>query len=115
MSAPAYAVVVGREAKRDLSAAVTYLIAHDAADRAALFLAELRTAFDSLAQWPKRGAKPRELKATAGYDVRQLNVGVFRVIYVVQDEVVTVLMVVDGRRDVGSLLTERLKVRPQQG
>ena len=63
---------------------------------------------ESLAAFPERGARPKELLSLGIRDYRQTFFKPYRVIYRVVGEHVYVYLIVDGRRDMQTLLARRL-------
>lgn len=61
-----------------------------------------------LAHFPERGSYPKELLALGIKEYRQTSFKPYRVIYRVLDRQVLVYLIVDGRRDMQSLLSRRL-------
>lgn len=100
-----------RTARADAETIVRYLLANNAVDAARTLTSDLRTAQTSLLSFPNRGARPKELPASDYRTVRQLLIGAIRVFYLVEEEVVTIFMVTDGRRNVAAMLEQRLRSR----
>ena len=71
-------------------------------------LQRIDAVFNSLTANPDRGPWPTELLELGIRDYRELFFKPYRVIYQVVESSVYVLMVVDGRRDMQSLLQSRL-------
>ena len=65
------------------------------------------SAATSLCTHPRRGRKVPELVANGVRDCRELLVAPFRLVYRASGKKVTVLAVLDGRRDLEDLLLER--------
>ena len=63
---------------------------------------------EGLAQFPERGSNPKELVALGIKDYRQTAFKPYRVIYRVLGGRVVIYLIVDGRRDMQSLLARRL-------
>lgn len=61
-----------------------------------------------LAQFPERGSYPRELVALGIKDYRQTAFKPYRVIHRVLGSRVVIHLIVDGRRDMQSVLARRL-------
>jgi len=61
-----------------------------------------------LAQSPEQGSYPRELVALGIKDYRQTMFKPYRAIYRVLNRQVVIYLIVDGRRDLWSLLARRL-------
>ena len=78
-------------------------------DRAAAKIIDgLALAVDSLADLAERGSVPKELLALGIAQYRQIIVKPFRIIYEALPERIIVHAILDGRRDIESLLTQRL-------
>lgn len=63
---------------------------------------------EGLAQFPERGSYPKELVALGIKDYRQTAFKPYRVIYRVLGNRVVIYLIVDGRRDMQSVLARRL-------
>ena len=62
----------------------------------------------SLSGSPERGAYPKEPLTLGIRDYREIFIKPYRVIYRVMGDIVYVLLIVDGRRDMQTLLQRRL-------
>ena len=100
-------VVVLRQAERDLEDIYDFIAVEDArtADR---FPTAIRDALSSLITLPLRGNVPPELRSLGVTEYREIRSTVYRIIYRVTAERVVVHCVLDGRRDMPSLLQRRL-------
>jgi toxin ParE1/3/4 len=85
-----------------------YVERHDSPDKADRLLGQIDKAFAGLSHSPERGAYPKELVALGIREYREVFFKPYRIIYRVLDKTVYVLLVVDGRRDMQSLLQRRL-------
>ncbi len=103
-----YPVLFTEGAERDLEELYDHVAASDSPLRADHLLDRLLTLVEALATQPGRGAVPRELAALGLREYRQVLFKPYRVIYRVLDAKVYVYLVVDGRRDLGALLSRRL-------
>jgi toxin ParE1/3/4 len=65
-------------------------------------------AVEGLAQFPERGSYPKELVALGIKEFRQTAFKPYRVIYRVIGSRVVIVLIVDGRRDMQSVLARRL-------
>lgn len=111
MTGKAREVRIAAGAARDLEAIYQRRLAQrgaDGADGADALLDRLVAALDSLADLPAKGPVVPELAALGVDEYRQLSNPPFRMIYLAEAEVVTVLIVADARRDFRTLLAERL-------
>lgn len=103
-----YKVLLTAGAESDLDALHGYLAEHDSPARANYVLDRLMEVAESLATFPERGSHPRELSALGIREYRQTYFKPYRVIYRVIGKQVIIYVIVDGRRDMQSLLSRRL-------
>jgi toxin ParE1/3/4 len=103
-----YAVWLTADAARDLEELYDFIATHDAPRKADHVLKQIEKAFSRLAEHPARGAFPNELLALGVREYREVFFKPYRIIYRVLDKDVYVLLIVDGRRDMQSLLQRRL-------
>ena len=104
----AYAVLLTNDAARDLEEIYDYIALHDSPQKADYVLKHIEKVFSSLSEFPERGAYPKELLALGISEYREIFFKPYRIIYRVMDKTVYVLLIVDGRRDMQSLLQRRL-------
>ena len=103
-----FAVSLTKDAARDLNELYDYITAHDSPRKADYVLEQIETAFSTLSEFPERGVYPKELLKLGIREYREIFFKPYRVIYRVMDKNVFVLLIVDGRRDMQSLLQRRL-------
>ena len=103
-----FKVLLTNDAARDLDGLYDYIALHDAPRKADSVLEQIEKAFSKLSEFPERGAYPKELLALGIREYREIFFKPYRIIYRVMDKNVYVLLVVDGRRDMQSLLQRRL-------
>lgn len=103
-----YEVLLTAGAERDLEALFDYIAEFDTPASADHVLDQLLKVVDSLTSFPERGAHPKELLALGIREYRQASFKPYRVIYRVVAERVYIYLIVDGRRDMQSLLARRL-------
>ncbi len=103
-----FEVLLTEAAARDLENIYDYIAAHDTEENATYVLDQIENAFQSLAQLPERGAYPMELKAVGIRQFREIFFKPYRIIYQVMGKTVYVMLIVDGRRDLQTLLQRRL-------
>jgi toxin ParE1/3/4 len=94
-------------ARQDLDAIIDY-IAADSVENALSVLDRIEESARSLELTPERGRIVPELRAADVYQYRELIERPWRILYRIDTARVLVLAVLDGRRDLGSLLLERL-------
>ena len=103
-----YEVLLTQGAEQDLEAICDYIAEFDCAANADDVLDKLTEVIESLAQFPQRGSYPKELVALGIREYRQTMFKPYRVIYRVTGHQVFVYLIVDGRRDMQSVLARRL-------
>lgn len=103
-----YEVLLTHGAERDLESIHDYIVQSDSIANADQVLDRLVKVADSLAQFPERGSYPRELLALGIREYRQTSFKPYRVIYRVIGSRVIIVLIVDGRRDMQSVLARRL-------
>ena len=103
-----FTVLLTNDAARDLDELYDYIALHDAPRKADYVLEQIEKAFSKLSEFPERGAYPKELLAIGIREYREIFFKPYRIIYRVMGKNVYVLLVVDGRRDMQSLLQRRL-------
>jgi toxin ParE1/3/4 len=103
-----FAVLLTNDAARDIEALYDYIALHDAPQKADNVLEQIEKAFSRLSEFPERGAYPKELAALGIREYRESFFKPYRIIYRIMDKDVYVLLIVDGRRDMQTLLQRRL-------
>jgi toxin ParE1/3/4 len=103
-----YEVLLTDGAEQDLEALHDYIAEYDSVANAENVLDRLMKAVDALANFPERGSYPKELAALGIKEYRQTAFKPYRVIYRVMGSQVIVYLIVDGRRDMQSVLARRL-------
>lgn len=103
-------VVLTRGAEQDLESIHDYIAEFDCVANADDVLDRLMGVVESLAQFPERGRYARELAALGIKEYRQTAFKPYRVIYRVVGHQVVIQLIVDGRRDMQSVLARRLLV-----
>lgn len=100
-------VVWTKTAQVDLDHIASFIANDDIAN--ALAVAErIRGRCETLAQHPERGRAVPELRAMDAPTHRELIEGSWRIVYRYDERSVSVVAVLDARRDLSSLLLERL-------
>ena len=103
-----FEVRLTRGAEIDLEVLYNYLCDNRSVAEADELLDLLLDAVGSLEIFPARGAVPKELDVLGIRDFRQILVQPYRMIYRVIGEVVFIMLIADGRRDMQALLERRL-------
>jgi toxin ParE1/3/4 len=95
-------------AKRDLEEIHDWIAQHDSPAKANYALNRLVAAANSIAALPGRGSRPTELPPGLKMDYRQVFFKPYRVIYRVTRTEIVIHLIADGRRNLQSLLFDRL-------
>ncbi len=103
-----FAVLLTSDAARDLNELYDYIAVHDSPRKADYVLEQIEKTFSTLSEFPERGVYPKELLKLGIREYREIFFKPYRIIYRVMDKNVYVLLIVDGRRDMQSLLQRRL-------
>ena len=103
-----FKVLLTRNALRDLEELYDYIAFHDTPRKAGNVLDKIEKTFSSLSELPERGAYPKELLVLGIREYREIFFKPYRIIYRIIKKKVYILLIVDGRRDMQSLLQRRL-------
>ncbi len=103
-----YHVRLTDEAEQDLIDIYRYVASHDSVEAADYLLDELDTLCSTLSAMPQRGHIPPELDRVAVSAYLEVHFKPYRVIYQLIGSEIFVHCVLDGRRDMQSLLERRL-------
>lgn len=103
-----FRVVWSQTAREDLEAILEYVAGHDGPDRAIALYEVLRDKIGHLVHFPRRGRIVPELKRIGLVEFRELLVEPYRVFFRLDGRTIVLLGVLDGRRDLGELLVERV-------
>ncbi len=103
-----FTVLLTNDAERDLEELYKYISLHDVPEKANYVLDKIESTFTSLSDSPERGTYPNELLALGIRDYREIFFKPYRIIYRVVSKNVYIFLIVDGRRDMQSLLQRRL-------
>ena len=95
-------------AEEDLYEIHRYIETGDSPERADELLGRLEHAIGSLIEMPERGHFPPELDRIGIRDYREIHFKPWRIVYAIVDKSVVVHCVLDGRRDMQTLLQQRL-------
>ncbi len=104
----AYRVVLVEDAERDIEDIHSYVARNDSVESADRVLDALEELCDSLTGLPERGHAPKELRDLGITQDREVHYKPYRVIYRIIGDEVVIHCVIDGRRDIESLLQRRL-------
>jgi len=99
-------------AEQDLKDIIGYIARQDGAARAAAILTALEETCDRLDEFAERGNIPKELAALGIGEFREAHYKPYRIVYRIVGSRVIVYAVLDGRRDMQTLLRRRLRASP---
>ena len=103
-----YRVRLAEDAEQDLIDIYRYIAIRDSVEKAAYVLDQLESLCSQLTELPERGHVPPELNRIGVTNYREVNFKPYRVIYEVIRQDVLIHCILDGRRDMPSLLERRL-------
>jgi len=103
-----YRVRLVAEAEEDLLRIVTYIGVNDSVESAEHVLDGIERAMTALETLPERGHLPPELERIAVRGFREVHFKPYRIIYEISGRDVLIHAVLDGRRDMTSLLERRM-------
>jgi len=103
-----YRVRLAEDAEQDLIDIYRYIVFHDSVEKAAYVLDQLESLCSRLTELPERGHVPPELDRIGVANYREVYFKPYRVIYEVIRQDVFIHCILDGRRDMQSLLERRL-------
>ena len=103
-----FEVLLTNDAARDLDQIYNYVALHDSPQKADYVLERFEKLLSSLSEFPERGAYPNELLSLGIREYREIFFKPYRIIYRIIEKNVYGLLIVDGRRDMQTLLQRRL-------
>jgi toxin ParE1/3/4 len=103
-----YNVFFISSAEEDLLEIYKYIYIHDSPSMAEKIYSEILKKCSTLRQTPKRGHIPSELTSTGIKEFFEIHYKPYRIIYQVIKNNVYIHCILDGRRNLQDLLTERL-------
>ncbi len=106
-----FTVRVTSGARNDLRRIHDYISHSDSREKADYVGLHILKAISTLEKLPKHGVHPPELLALGNRTYREIFFKPYRIIYRVRGEIVFVVLIADGRREMQSLLSDRL-LRP---
>ena len=104
----AFEVLLVGDAVRDIEDIHAYIAVHDSVERADGVVDTLEEICSDLSDLPERGNTPKELVDLGMTEYREFHYKPYRVIYRIIGEAVVIYCVLDGRRDMESLLHRHL-------
>lgn len=101
-------VVFDTDAEDDLFDIYAYVAVNDSVVSADKLFAALRSTCETLRTLPQRGNVPPELRVVGVVEFRELRCKPYRILYSIYGSTVNVHCILDGRRDMQTILQERL-------
>lgn len=103
-------VIVLKSALADIESIYEYIELNDSEAKANFVLEEIENKINSLGNLPSRGRQVEELSSQGlnNFNIRQISFKPYRVIYRIENDMVIVLLVLDGRRDLDDLILSRM-------
>ncbi len=103
-----YKVLLTNDAAKDLDEIFNYIHLNDSPSSAEYVLNQIENAIDSLSHYPERGSYPDELINLGIKQYREVYFKPYRLVYQIIKKNVYIMLIVDGRRDMQTLLSRRL-------
>lgn len=103
-----FEIAIAKEAEGDLDALYDYIARADGIAQANAIEDRLMEAILSLGNTPARGKVPPEMQGLGITDFRELQLPPWRIFYYINQDIVGVVAILDGRRNVAELLQRRL-------
>ena len=103
-----YDVVIDIDAENDIFEIYRYIAINDSVEKADRIYAELRKTCNKLKTLPFRGHVPTELFDIGVIEFRELHYKPYRIFYSIESSKVSIHCILDGRRDIQTILQERL-------
>jgi toxin ParE1/3/4 len=101
-------VLIDPQAKQDLKEIFIYVAVNDNPSSASKLLDAIESGCYSLNEFPERGHIPPELIDTGIRKYLEIHYKPYRIIYEIENELVYIHSILDGRRNIQEILSERL-------
>lgn len=93
---------------QDLTDIVDYIAHHSGVSLAVMIAERLIERIKSLSQYPERGRIVPELKALGFHSYREVIVDHYRISFYIEDKTVSLVAILDSRREIEEILFERI-------
>lgn len=103
-----FKVQIDPQAKQDLKEIFIYVAVNDSFDSADKLLAALEKTCYKLEEFPERGHIPPELRPTGIKRYIEIHYKPYRIIYEISNNIIYIHTVLDGRRNMQEILSDRL-------
>ena len=96
------------DVSQDLKDIAGYVARHDSPEKAIRLLTNLEETCEKLEDYPDRGHGPKELVRLEIFQYLEVYYKPYRILYEIAHNIVYVHCIIDGRRDIESVLRQRL-------
>jgi toxin ParE1/3/4 len=103
-----YKVIIDPQAKTDLKEIFVYVLVNDSLESANKLLNRIEETCFKLEMYPERGHIPPELRQTGIKNYLEIHYKPYRIIYEIEDKLVYIHSVIDGRRNIQEILSNRI-------
>ncbi len=103
-----YRVLLTEEAEKDLRDISLYVARYDSPEKALQLMENLEETCVKLESYPDRGHVPKELGRLAMTQYLEIFFKPYRIIYEISKKDVFIHCIIDGRRDIETVLRQRL-------
>ncbi len=103
-----YKVLIDPQAKEDLLEIFYYISINDSISAADKLLTAIEKSCYKLEEYPKRGHIPQELRQSGIKRYLEIHYKPYRIIYEIENRLVYIHFILDGRRNIQEILSERL-------
>lgn len=102
-----YKVIIDPQAKLDMKEIFTYIAINGEMQPANRLLDALEKTCYKLEKYPERGHIPPELRSTGIKNYLEIHYKPYRIIYEIEDRLIYIHAVIDGRRNIQEILSNR--------
>ena len=103
-----YQIRIIQEAEDDIFELYKYILENDSKEHATYVYEMLQEKIESLTEFPERGHNPPELERIDVSGFLEIHFKPYRIVYEVDGRQIFIHAVLDGRRDLQSLLERRM-------
>ena len=103
-----YKVIIDPQAKTDLKEIFVYVSVNDSLESANKLLDRIEETCFKLEKYPERGHILPELRQTGIKNYLEIHYKPYRIIYEIDDKLVYIHSVIDGRRNIQEILSNRI-------
>jgi len=103
-----YKVLIDPQAKQDLKELFIYVALNEGISMVDKLLDAIEKTCYKLEEYPERGHIPQELKLTGIKRYLEIHYKPYRIIYEIDKRLIYIHAVLDGRRNIQEILSERL-------